>query len=202
MEEKISILSRDYAYLKTLSVNVYDEKGIEYKDRVDLDNIIFYNEYGMLLEVGNGYFDSEDKTFSFKGYVVARRKENFTRKENFVISSKSNIWNEKRYTLYIYDKNVDIQYIDLEKRYSNIYKVYRVNGVEVLSFVKNLETRKWELRTLIEQEVKKLESYNLPLSNEEMKIICDNLMEYNNSLLEEQEFIKSYIPKEEDFEEQ
>lgn len=202
MKEIISKLSRDSSFLRILSVNVYDEKGTEYKDRVDLDNIIFYNEYGIVLEVGNGYFDNDEDNFSFKGYVVSRRKENLTRKENFIISSKKNIWNEKRYTLYIYDKNVDIQYIDLIKRYDNVYKLYKVNGVEILSFVKNLDTKKWHLKDLIEEQAKKIESYKLPLQNEEMKEICDNLIKYNKMLLEEQEFIKNYIPKAEDFEEQ
>lgn len=202
MKEIISKLSRDSSFLRILSVNVYDEKGTEYKDRVDLDNIIFYNEYGIILEVGSGYFDNDEDNFSFKGYVVSRRKENLTRKENFIISSKKNIWNEKRYTLYIYDKNVDVQYIDLIKRYENVYKLYKVNGVEILSFVKNLDTKKWHLKDLIEEQAKKIESYKLPLQNEEMKEICDNLIKYNKMLLEEQEFIKNYIPKAEDFEEQ
>lgn len=203
MSEQVKTsLFKESIYWKTLSTEVYDESGKEYRTTVKLTNIIFYNENGVVLDLGSGHFDNTNETFTFNGFVVLRRKENFNRKENFTIKTKNDGFLDDNYTLYIYEKNVDIKYIGLQKKYrSNVYRVYEVNGFEVLKYMKNLEEKIWSLKTKLETEIKKLDSYYLPLKEDELKKVCKNITKYNKMLLEEVEFVKNYEPKEEDFEE-
>lgn len=193
MEENITKAVRLNSYLRTLSV--FSNKAREY---FSLGEIHFYNENGIIVSNGHGYFDS-DEEFSFRGEVVRRNKENFTRKENFVIKVANNVWHND-YALYVYVGNVDMKYLGLEKAYSNVYRVFEVNGIKVQGFVKYLEDKVWAYKEKIENEVKKLESYHLPLDTKEMKKICKDIVKYNDLLVQEKEYIKNYVPKEEEFE--
>lgn len=198
-------LFKESPYWKILSVELYDEKGTEYRDTVKLANIVFYNENGIVLSVGCGHFEECDvgNIFEFDGYVVLRRKENFTRKENFAVKTRSNGFLDDNYTLYIYEKNVDIKYLGLKKRYrSSVYREYSVNNFKVFVHIKNLEEKVWTLKGKLETEIKKIDSYKLPLEEKELKKICRDITKYNKLLLEEVNFINNYEPKEEDFEEQ
>ena len=53
---------------------------------------------------------------------------------------------------------------------------------------------------MIENETKKIESYKLPLKDEEITEICDNILKYNKLLLDEEQWIKDYEPTVEDLE--
>lgn len=107
---------------------------------------------------------------------------------------------ERRYELYVYIGNVDFRYIGLEKRYENIYKIYNVNGIELRKNVCSLTMNKWRYRDMIENETKKIEGYKLPLKDEEMTEICNNILKYNKLLLDEEQWIKDYEPTVEDLE--
>lgn len=182
-------------YLRILSV--YSKKADEY---FALNSISFYDENGIIVTNERGFFDSGEM-LSFKGDVIRKIKTDFSKKENFVIRAKKDtLWNDKEYDLYIYVENVDLQYKGLKKEYDYIYKIYEVNGIKIQKFVKNLTTKKYEYEKKIEEELNKVKSYNLPLEKEELKTICKNITKYNNEILKEVEYIKNYIPKEEDFE--
>lgn len=174
---------------------------VESKDKYfQLNNIAFYDEKGIIVEVGQGYFDN-DEDFIFNGNVVYKLKENFSNKQNYVMKSKNNSysWNNN-YTLYVYIGNVDFKYEGLIKRYSNIYKKYSVNGIEVKSFVKSLEDNSWRYKDEIEKCAKKIERCVLPLEENEVKDICKRIVKYNKLLLAEQQWIKDYEPNVEDLE--
>ena len=128
--------------------------------------MVFYNENGIVLSVGCGHFEECDvgNIFEFDGYVVLRRKENFTRKENFAVKTRNSGFLDDNYTLYIYEKNVDIKYLGLKKRYrSSVYREYSVNNFKVFVHIKNLEEKVWTLKGKLETEIKKIDSYKLPL---------------------------------------
>lgn len=195
MEDNIKTSLVRLSYTRVCSVYV------ESKDKYfQLNNIAFYDEKGIIVEVGQGYFDN-DEDFIFNGNVVYKLKENFSNKQNYVMKSKNNSysWNSN-YTLYVYIGNVDFKYEGLIKRYNNIYKKYSVNGIEVKSFIKSLEDNSWRYKDEIEKCAKKIERYILPLEENEMKDICKRIVKYNKLLLAEQQWIKDYEPNVEDLE--
>lgn len=179
------------SYLRILSV--WSNKSREY---FSLCKICFYDETGVIVSNG-GYFDN-DEELTFNGEVVKRNKENFTRKENFVMRTDNNTW-DNNYALYVYVKNVDFKYIGLRKHINSVYRVYTVNGIEVKKHLKNLDSKIWEYKDLLEKEKDKIQGYKLPLDKEEMKKICKNIIKYNDLLIKEKQFIEEYEPTEDDF---
>ena len=80
------------------------------KKEYELGNIIFFNENGIITEVGFGYFD-DDKERNFEGSVVRKLKADFKMKDNFIVKSPKDYSYETRYDLYVYEGNVDIKFL-------------------------------------------------------------------------------------------
>lgn len=193
MDNKTKLI-RMNSYLRILSV--WSEKSGRH---FGLCNILFYDENGVIAQTNSGYFDN-DEELEFNGEVIRKVKEDFSKKQNFVIKDKGNdsIW-ENYYKLYIYIGNVDFKYMGVRKQFDSVYKIYTVNGVEVKKHIKYLKDKAWELKTKITDEKNKIEDYELPLEKNEIEGICNNIIKYNDLLLEEVKKIKEYVPKEEDF---
>ena len=192
-KEVITTLERHSSFLRTLSVWV-DKSKTYYS----LCAIHFYNKKGDVIVQDYGYFDN-DEILSFKGNVVRKIKVDFSKKENFVIKSKKSYNFDNDYELYIYVNNVDFKYVGLKKEYECVFRVYTVNGIEVKQNIKFLKNRFWEIENLLKNEKAKIEDYKLPLKQEEIEEICNNIVKYNQMLIEENKKIKEYVPKEEDF---
>lgn len=193
LEKKTSLVRLSQWY-RPLNVLVENKNGY-----FELGDIKFYDETGVIVSVGYGYFD-DDKELTINGNVIFKIKEDFSKKINYVISQKNSYSMERRYELYVYVGNVDFKYVGLKKQYENIYKVYNVNGIEVMKNVCSLTMNKWRYRDMIENETKKIEGYKLPLKDEEMTEICNNILKYNKLLLDEEQWIKDYEPTVEDLE--
>lgn len=193
MENKTSLVRLSQWY-RPLNVLVENRNGY-----FELGDIKFYDETGVIVSVGYGYFD-DDKELTINGNVIFKIKEDFSKKINYVISQKKSYSMERRYELYVYIGNVDFKYVGLKKQYENIYKVYNVNGIELRKNVCSLTMNKWRYRDMIENETKKIEGYKLPLKDEEMTEICNNILKYNKLLLDEEQWIKDYEPTVEDLE--
>lgn len=193
LEKKTSLVRLSQWY-RPLNVLVENKNGY-----FELGDIKFYDETGVIVSVGYGYFD-DDKELTINGNVIFKIKEDFSKKINYVISQKKSYSMDKRYELYVYVGNVDFKYVGLEKKYDNVYKIYNVNGIEVKKNVCSLTTNSWRYRDMIESEIKKIEGYKLPLNNEEMEIICNNILKYNKLLIDEKQWIKDYEPTVEDLE--
>lgn len=193
LEKKTSLVRLSQWY-RPLNVLVENRNGY-----FELGDIKFYDETGVIASVGYGYFD-DDKELTINGNVIFKIKEDFSKKINYVISQKKSYSMERRYELYVYIGNVDFKYIGLEKQYENVYKIYNVNGIELRKNVCSLTMNKWRYRDMIENETKKIEGYKLPLKDEEMTEICNNILKYNKLLLDEEQWIKDYEPTVEDLE--
>lgn len=194
MENTKTKLIRMNSYLRILSV--WSEKSGRH---FGLCNILFYDENGVIAQTNSGYFDN-DEELEFNGGVIRKLKIDFSTKQNFVVRDKdsNSVW-ENHYKLYIYIGNVDFKYMGVRKQFDSVYKIYTVNGIEVKKHIKYLKEKVWELKTKITDEKNKIEEYELPLEKETMKEICNNLIKYNDLLLEEDRKIKEYVPKKEDF---
>lgn len=193
MENKTKLV-RMNPYLAILSV--WSEKSERY---FSLCNILFYDENGVIVGTNSGHFDN-DEELEFNGEVVRKLKVDFSTKQNFVVRDKdsNSVW-ENHYKLYICIGNVDFKYLGLRKQVDSVYRIYTVNGVEIKKHIKYLKEEIWELKAKITDERDKIDEYELPLEKETMKEICNNLIKYNDLLLEEDKKLKEYVPKEEDF---
>lgn len=112
-------LIRSCLYLRTLSVNC-NNLPINKNFKL-LDNIVIYNESGVLVNTDFGYFESNIDNETIKGGINFLRTENqkqkaIANKENFVIKSEPKDYKyEANNTLYIYYKNIDYKVTSIEK---------------------------------------------------------------------------------------
>ena len=166
------------------------------KDYVELDSIRFFNKNGVVTET-DAYFDNFE-SFYFYGNVLLKRKEDFEIKDNYIMKYVT----EDRYILYINIDNIDLKYVGLEKNGYYVYRKYIVNDkVEFSSFVKSIADKVYLLKDKIEKIGYTLSKiYDFPLEPTEIESLCKDIINYNKALIEEEDRIKNYIPKEEDFE--
>lgn len=162
-----------------------------------LDNIIFYNDNEIVVEVCKGYFENtEDLTI--QGEVVRKLKVDLTKKQNFIVKckDKSFIDDEVKYTIYIYVGNVDLKYIGKEKRYDYLYDKYMVNNIEFIKYIEDLGKNLHNLNTKAETEVEKLADIfrygGKGIEESDLLLIFSNLQNYNREILNEVDMIKNY----------
>ena len=115
MDNKTKLITMN-SLLRILSV--WSEKSERY---FSLCNILFYDENGVIVQTNSGHFDN-DEELEFNGEVVRKVKEDFSKKQNFVIRDKdsNSVW-ENHYKLYIYIGNVDFKYVGLRKQVDSVY---------------------------------------------------------------------------------
>ena len=192
MEEIKKRLFRKMDFYKPLFVLVGD------RGECELGNIKIYNENGIIIELGQGYFDNGEE-LTIKGDVIYKLKENFGKKINYIIPEKQNILGNKVYTLYIHIDNIDFKYVGLEKAFDNIYKKYLINNIETKIYVKSLWGNYYTYKNIIEENLEKInKGYNYPMEQEEIQKVFNEIIKYNQLLINEKEWIKNYEPTEKD----
>lgn len=186
METKLFRTSNWYRPL-----NVIDKNGKEYT----LDNIIVYNDKGIVFQVGYGYFDNDEET-TINGVVVKKIKETFKTKENYILKSLDS-FGDNKYTLYIYIENIDLKYCGVFKKYDYLYYKYLINGIGVEVYKKSLSKKLNELNYKAELEVKKLQDifrYNgKGYDEKELSKIMTNIKKLNKQIIAESEYVKNYV---------
>ena len=149
---------------------------------IELGNIIVYDEKGIIIDTGYGYFDN-DVEISINGNVVRKIKEDFTKKINYIIKIKESYSNESRYALYIHKSNINLNFLEFKKQIDYILACYELNGGKFSRLCKSLSGNKYELQTEFKEKLESIKYYNLPYEKEELKDIFDKLTEINNNLL-------------------
>lgn len=149
---------------------------------IELGNIIVYDEKGVIIDTGYGYFDN-DVEISINGNVVRKIKEDFTKKINYIIKIKESYSNESRYTLYIHKNNINLKFLGFEKQIDYVLACYELNGGKFSRVCKRLNGNKYELQGEFKEKLESIQYYNLPYEKEELKDIFDKLTEINNNLL-------------------
>ena len=149
---------------------------------IELGNIIVYDEKGIIIDTGYGYFDN-DVEISINGNVVRKIKEDFTKKINYIIKIKESYSNESRYTLYIHKNNINLKFLGFKKQIDYVLACYELNGGKSSRVCKSLSENKYELQTEFKEKLESIKYYNLPYEKEELKDIFDKLTEINNNLL-------------------
>ena len=174
----------------------------------ELDNIIIYNDYGVLIETGCGWFnESNNNTGSttVKNDIIKANKgtEEKHKKEhhNFIIKTEESY--KDGYTLYIYYKNIDYKVVKIEKRSLFIEIDYQLFDNKSKTYSKAIGQSKkfsdaiyWELR----KELKETESDSFKYDNnmesleEHLKNIKKLMKKYNKMKEEEKSYsIEKFI---------
>ena len=146
-----------------------------------LNNIVFYNEDGIVMDVGKGWFgqNSFGVTIATSKPCKRKIKVNFSKNETFVIKS-DNCTYDKRYELYIpiTDVMITTTYIKDDIGIKANHKFIDLNGHECIwsEYVKTFYNMKYDISEKFVVEIKKLEklSYaNIPQN--EFDTIIQNL---------------------------
>ena len=163
--------------------------------QVTLNNIVIYDKKGIIFETGSGYFDN-DIEIEIKDNIVLKRKEDFTKKVNFVISNnkKSILDNALKCTLYIYKNNVNVKFIGFSKMTDIIMKNFEINGGKASIVYKYLADNKNQYYIKFEEELKNISNkmYEFPFDVQKTKTIFNNLMEINELAIKEEQAIKNF----------
>lgn len=176
--EKISKLYRQAGWYRPLFVTL--ENG----DEVQLDGIVVYDENGIVVQNNFGYFDN-DMEIEIKEEVKRKRKENYNQKENYVLRSKKDYSNDIVYKLYIYRDNVNLQFLGFEKTADLIMAKYSINGGEFKILYTTISGNKYIYENRFKELKNEIKDYSLPMDEEELDMICKELIEVNKKIIEE-----------------
>lgn len=161
-------------------------------DEVQLSNIVVYDEKGIIVQTGYGYFDN-DKEITIKGEIIRKRKEDFTKKENYILRFKEPFSTDISYVLCIYRDNVNIQFLGFEKTTDRIMAKYDVNGGELKSLQSIISMKKYRSKDIFEELANKIATnHSLPMDEEELEKICKELIKANKELIEEEKKINDF----------
>ena len=146
-----------------------------------LNNIVFYNEDGIVMDVGKGWFgqNSFGVTIATSKPCKRKIKVNFSKNETFVIKSDDCTY-DKRYDLYIpiTDVMITTTYIKDDIGIRANHKFVDLNDHECIwsEYVKTFYTMKYDITEKFVAESKKLEKLscgNIPQN--EFDTIIQNL---------------------------
>ena len=183
--EKISKLYRQANWFRPLFVTL--ENG----DEVQLDSIIVYDENGIIVQNNYGYFDN-DMEIEIKEEVKRKRKENYNQKENYILRSKKDCSGDIIYKLYIYKNNVDLQFLGFEKTADLIMAKYSINGGEFKDLYKTISGNKYVYENRFRELRNSIKEYTYPMDEEELDMICKELIEVNKKIIEEKKRIEDF----------
>ena len=164
---------------------------LENGDEVQLDSIVVYDENGIVVQNNYGYFDN-DMEIEIKEEVKRKRKENYNQKENYVLRNKKNYSNDIVYKLYIYRDNVNLQFLGFEKVTDLIMAKYNINGGEFRILHTTISGNKYIYGNRFKELKNEIKDYSLPMDEEELDMICKELIEVNKKIIEEKKRIEDF----------
>lgn len=189
---KNNLIKEAYWYNPYVAI---DTKNNMYK----LDNIIIYSDHGVLLETDRGWFGNNNELGDrYIGDISKRMKIDFSKKENFIIKSQKKDYKyETNYTLYIYYKNINCEFIGyslglfLETNFT-ILDGYKID--DVIGFT-DRKTKKIEFNEELKDAFKKIDSYNFHYHYEEVEKAMQTIKKARKQFEEAKEIEKNYTLK-------
>lgn len=147
------------------------------RESFELDNIIIYSENGILIETKRGWFDHGNNDIidglEIKPEIVKKLKIDFNCKQNFIVRSEPKEYRfDRKYTLYLYYKNINYKFegltldnLFLNLNYSilNNYKNYIVIGD------REKKSDSIQYSDKLKENLKKIDSYHFDCKPEEFK---------------------------------
>lgn len=186
-------LFRTSSMWRPLSIMVDSKNAV---NTYELDNIIFFNDKGIITQIGSGFFE-DDKEREFEGTCVRKLKVDFNMKDNFIVKAEKDYTREVRYDLYIYEKNIDLKFLGKEQKYfGDIYSHWQVNDYNFWKYERTLKDKLSQLNTEAENILKSIaENYGYMKKGIEQNILDEKikaLKEVNTKILEEVKNINDY----------
>ena len=166
-----------------------------------LNNILFYNDDGIIYQTGHGWFNSEFSTTSFNIRLSTTKpikrkiKIDFSKNEPFII--KHNDTYEVSYDLYLPISDFYIKY-KYKKQGDSIFKIFylfddnnnKLYGQENVKYLGNLH---FNARIKIQEIGKLFSDYSYtPMTQKEFDENINNLKQAYKDHIETLEYIKNY----------
>ncbi len=184
------ILSKDYAWYRPYKYDKYIIK-----------NIKFYDENGIVIEVGSGWLENNHKDLDYVKLnideIQLKRKEDFSIKDTFMISKGKDFSDELGADLYINIELVNLKFGGYKKEYDNIRKYYVGSDYdnqtfEVSSNVKWLKENWYKYQAIVQENAKKLENIYYDTTIDEVAECVKNIKKYADKMFKERQIIESY----------
>lgn len=184
------ILSKDYAWYRPYKYDKYIIK-----------NIKFYDENGIVIEVGSGWLENNHKDLDYVKLnideIQLKRKEDFSIKGAFMISKGKDFSDELGADLYINIELVNLKFGGYKKEYDNIRKYYVGSDYdnqefEVSSNVKWLKENWYKYQAIVQENAKKLENIYYDTTIDEVAECVKNIKKYADKMFKERRIIESY----------
>lgn len=184
------ILSKDYAWYRPYKYDKYIIK-----------NIKFYDENGIVIEVGSGWLENNHKDLDYVKLnideIQLKRKEDFSIKGAFMISKGKDFSDELGADLYINIELVNLKFGGYKKEYDNIRKYYVGSDYdnqefEVSSNVKWLKENWYKYQAIVQENAKKLENIYYDTTIDEVAECVKNIKKYADKMFKERQLIESY----------
>lgn len=172
--------------------------GISY----ELDNIIIYNERGVLAKSGCGWFKEQyGNNNNFKdGLTIEeihlRKTIDFSKKENFIVKDNERTY-ETRYILYIYYKNVNFKALEITKNGFFVEGIYTIELPETTITCKAIfgktemksDAIQYKYYDTIEELVKEKYSSNIDNLKNIIKRLNKEITQFEKMKIQEKEDI-------------
>lgn len=156
-----------------------------------LNSFVFYNKDGIIFKTNYGWLDNGlEPNFDFE--VVKKIKENFTKKEAYILKSKEFSLSDVSYDLYIHEDLIGLKNPEYSIVRNTVYAKY-TSDIEDFTFdiyMKSLEDDLYNIRKEINKLGEKLEHYRI--SSELLESTISKLVELKEKLREEEEKLKNY----------
>lgn len=184
------ILSKDYAWYRPYKYDKYIIK-----------NIKFYDENGIVIEVGSGWLENNHKDLDYVKLnideIQLKRKEDFSIKGAFMISKGKDFSDELGADLYINIELVNLKFGGYKKEYDNIRKYYVGSDYdnqefEVSSNVKWLKENWYKYQAIVQENAKKLENIYYDTTIDEVAECVKNIKKYADKMFKERQVIENY----------
>ena len=184
------ILSKDYAWYRPYKYDKYIIK-----------NIKFYDENGIVIEVGSGWLENNHKDLDYVKLnideIQLKRKEDFSIKGAFIISKGKDFSDELGADLYINIELVNLKFGGYKKEYDNIRKYYVGSDYdnqefEVSSNVKWLKENWYKYQAIVQENAKKLENIYYDTTIDEVAECVKNIKKYADKMFKERQIIENY----------
>lgn len=184
------ILSKDYAWYRPYKYDKYIIK-----------NIKFYDENGIVIEVGSGWLENNHKDLDYVKLnideIQLKRKEDFSIKGAFIISKGKDFSDELGADLYINIELVNLKFGGYKKEYDNIRKYYVGSDYdnqefEVSSNVKWLKENWYKYQAIVQENAKKLENIYYDTTIDEVAECVKNIKKYADKMFKERQLIENY----------